>query len=97
MAFATGLATLTRPIGAGLLVVWAALLLIPGWRSARKQAVRELAGWGVLWNRVQKGDHDVIIDGKKVTTLRGEGLAQQFQQIVEDYVARRWGGPSAGA
>ena len=34
----------------------------------------------------------VFIDGQKVTTLRGEGLADQFKQIVEDYVARRYGG-----
>jgi (E)-4-hydroxy-3-methylbut-2-enyl-diphosphate synthase len=34
----------------------------------------------------------VYIDGKKVKTLRGENLAQQFQQIVEGYVEKRWGG-----
>ncbi len=34
----------------------------------------------------------VYIDGEKVKTLRGENLAEQFHQIVEDYVARRWGG-----
>ncbi len=33
----------------------------------------------------------VFIDGKKVKTLRGENLGQQFKDIVEDYVARRWG------
>jgi (E)-4-hydroxy-3-methylbut-2-enyl-diphosphate synthase len=33
----------------------------------------------------------VYIDGKKVKTLRGENLAQQFQQIVEGYVEKRWG------
>lgn len=31
------------------------------------KAVRELAGWGVPWNRVRRGDHQVIIDGKPVT------------------------------
>jgi (E)-4-hydroxy-3-methylbut-2-enyl-diphosphate synthase len=34
----------------------------------------------------------VYIDGKKVTTLRGEDISGQFKAIVEDYVARRWGG-----
>ncbi len=33
----------------------------------------------------------VYIDGKKVKTLRGENIANQFQGIVEDYVAKRWG------
>jgi len=31
------------------------------------KAIRELANWGVPWNRVRRGDHDVIINGKKVT------------------------------
>lgn len=34
----------------------------------------------------------VYIDGKKVKTLRGEDIAAQFKGIVENYVARRWGG-----
>ena len=34
----------------------------------------------------------VFIDGKKAMTLRGEGIAQEFEKIVEDYVARRFGG-----
>jgi (E)-4-hydroxy-3-methylbut-2-enyl-diphosphate synthase len=34
----------------------------------------------------------VYIDGKKVMTLRGEDISGQFKAIVEDYVARRWGG-----
>ncbi len=33
----------------------------------------------------------VYIDGKKVKTLRGENISAQFQNIVEDYVAKRWG------
>jgi (E)-4-hydroxy-3-methylbut-2-enyl-diphosphate synthase len=33
----------------------------------------------------------VYIDGKKVKTLRGENIANQFQDIVENYVAKRWG------
>jgi (E)-4-hydroxy-3-methylbut-2-enyl-diphosphate synthase len=33
----------------------------------------------------------VFIDGKKAATLRGEGLTREFRQMVEDYVARRWG------
>jgi len=31
------------------------------------KAVRELAAWGVPWNRVERGPHDVIIDSEKVT------------------------------
>ncbi|MEW9580119.1 flavodoxin-dependent (E)-4-hydroxy-3-methylbut-2-enyl-diphosphate synthase [Paraburkholderia sp. DGU8] len=33
----------------------------------------------------------VFIDGEKVRTLRGEHIAQEFQQIVSDYVERRYG------
>jgi fumarate reductase flavoprotein subunit len=31
------------------------------------KAVRELAAWGVPWNRVERGDHQVIINGERVT------------------------------
>ena len=30
----------------------------------------------------------VFIDGEKVTTLRGDNIAEQFKQIVDDYVER---------
>jgi (E)-4-hydroxy-3-methylbut-2-enyl-diphosphate synthase len=33
----------------------------------------------------------VFIDGEKRLTLRGEHIAQEFQQIVEDYIERRFG------
>ena len=33
----------------------------------------------------------VFIDGEKVKTLRGERIAEEFQQIVSDYVERRYG------
>jgi (E)-4-hydroxy-3-methylbut-2-enyl-diphosphate synthase len=33
----------------------------------------------------------VFIDGKKAATLRGEALTTDFKQLVEDYVARRFG------
>lgn len=36
----------------------------------------------------------VFIDGKKAMTLRGPNIAAEFKQIVEDYIARRFG--SAG-
>jgi fumarate reductase flavoprotein subunit len=37
------------------------------------KAVRELAAWGVPWNRIQQGDHTSIINGEKVTlTERSE-------------------------
>ena len=32
----------------------------------------------------------VFIDGKKATTLRGAGIAAEFQAIVEDYVRTRY-------
>jgi len=32
----------------------------------------------------------VFIDGEKAVTLRGDTIAQDFQRIVEDYVARRY-------
>jgi (E)-4-hydroxy-3-methylbut-2-enyl-diphosphate synthase len=33
----------------------------------------------------------VYIDGEKRATLRGENITQQFLDMVEDYVASRWG------
>lgn len=33
----------------------------------------------------------VFIDGEKAMTLRGEGIATEFQEIVESYVQLRWG------
>ena len=33
----------------------------------------------------------VFIDGEKKATLRGARIAQEFQQLVEDYVERRYG------
>jgi (E)-4-hydroxy-3-methylbut-2-enyl-diphosphate synthase len=36
----------------------------------------------------------VFIDGVKAMTLRGENLSGQFKAIVEDYVAKRFGGGS---
>jgi len=34
----------------------------------------------------------VFIDGERTVTLKGEHIAQEFQAIVEQYVARRYGG-----
>lgn len=31
------------------------------------KAVRELAAWGVPWNRVQRGAHEAVINGERVT------------------------------
>ncbi|WP_300465135.1 fumarate reductase flavoprotein subunit [Desulfobacula sp.] len=31
------------------------------------KAIRQLAAWGVPWSRVRQGDHEVVINGKKVT------------------------------
>ena len=33
----------------------------------------------------------VFIDGEKRLTLRGDHIAQEFQQIVENYIERRFG------
>ncbi|MFA7503322.1 MAG: flavodoxin-dependent (E)-4-hydroxy-3-methylbut-2-enyl-diphosphate synthase [Burkholderiaceae bacterium] len=35
----------------------------------------------------------VYIDGERSVTLKGERIAEEFQGIVEDYVARRYGAP----
>jgi (E)-4-hydroxy-3-methylbut-2-enyl-diphosphate synthase len=37
----------------------------------------------------------VFIDGQKAMTLRGEGIAQEFHQIVESYIERRFGSVTA--
>ena len=37
----------------------------------------------------------VFIDGEKAMTLRGDHIAQDFQRIVEDYIATRFGKPAA--
>ncbi|HEX7156461.1 MAG TPA: flavodoxin-dependent (E)-4-hydroxy-3-methylbut-2-enyl-diphosphate synthase [Burkholderiaceae bacterium] len=36
----------------------------------------------------------VFIDGERRMTLKGERIAEEFQAIVEDYVRRRYGGPT---
>ena len=36
----------------------------------------------------------IFIDGEKAMTLRGEGIAQEFHKIVEDYIERRFGAAS---
>jgi (E)-4-hydroxy-3-methylbut-2-enyl-diphosphate synthase len=35
----------------------------------------------------------VFIDGEKAMTLRGEHIAQEFQVVVESYIAKRYGAP----
>jgi (E)-4-hydroxy-3-methylbut-2-enyl-diphosphate synthase len=38
----------------------------------------------------------VFIDGEKVLTLRGDNIATEFYQIVENYIEKRFGAaPSA--
>jgi len=37
----------------------------------------------------------VFIDGEKALTLRGERIAEEFQQLVQDYVERRYGAAAA--
>ena len=38
----------------------------------------------------------VYVDGEKVTTLRGDRISQEFQQIVDDYVTRNYAKRTAG-
>jgi (E)-4-hydroxy-3-methylbut-2-enyl-diphosphate synthase len=38
----------------------------------------------------------VFIDGEKAMTLRGEGIAQEFQTVVQDYIERRYGAAAQG-
>lgn len=33
----------------------------------------------------------VFIDGERTVTLKGEGIAKEFQKIVLDYIERRFG------
>lgn len=33
----------------------------------------------------------VFIDGQKAMTLRGEGIAREFQTIVDNYIQKRFG------
>ncbi len=39
----------------------------------------------------------VFIDGQKAMTLRGEGIAEEFHQIVERYIERRFGAAANAA
>jgi (E)-4-hydroxy-3-methylbut-2-enyl-diphosphate synthase len=39
----------------------------------------------------------VFIDGQKAMTLRGDGIAAEFKQIVEAYIERRFGGEKSAA
>ena len=36
----------------------------------------------------------VFVDGERTVTLKGDSIAEEFQTIVENYVARRWGAHS---
>jgi succinate dehydrogenase flavoprotein subunit len=49
------------------------------------KAIRELAAWGVPWNRVEKGDLHSVIDGKQVTL-------QETEQAHGLITARNFGG-----
>ena len=33
----------------------------------------------------------VFIDGRKAVTLRGPGIAEEFEELVQDYVETRYG------
>lgn len=49
------------------------------------KAVRELAAWGVPWNRIQAGEHQSVIDGKEVTLTE----SKQAHGLI---TARNFGG-----
>lgn len=49
------------------------------------KAIRELAAWGVPWNRVEKGELHSVIDGKQVTL-------QEAEQAHGLITARNFGG-----
>jgi len=36
----------------------------------------------------------IFIDGQKAMTLRGDGIAREFQQIVENYIEKKFGAAS---
>jgi (E)-4-hydroxy-3-methylbut-2-enyl-diphosphate synthase len=36
------------------------------------------------------------VDGEKVATLRGDNIAGEFKQIVEEYVARKYARRATG-
>jgi (E)-4-hydroxy-3-methylbut-2-enyl-diphosphate synthase len=45
------------------------------------------------------GEHPaapVFVDGRKTTTLRGPGIADDFKKLVADYIETRWGRGAAG-
>ena len=37
----------------------------------------------------------VYVDGKLLTTLKGDSIAEDFGRLLDDYVTRRWGSPAA--
>lgn len=37
------------------------------------QAVRELAAWGVPWNRVRRGPHEVVVNNQRLTLTEADG------------------------
>jgi len=39
----------------------------------------------------------VYVDGQKTVTLKGEGIAEEFEQIVADYVRATYGGEAPAA
>ncbi len=38
----------------------------------------------------------VFIDGQKAMTLRGDNIAQEFHQLVQSYIEKRFGSPNVG-
>ena len=39
----------------------------------------------------------VYVDGEKTVTLKGDHIAEEFQQLVDDYVVHHYGNPKSNA
>ncbi len=48
-----------------------------------------------VWREKFPGASPVFIDGEKRMTLRGDAIARDFQSVVEDYIAKRFGRQAA--
>ena len=53
------------------------------------QIARKMEPYDIFW--FEEPVAPVFVDGTLRTTLRGEGLVDEFIAIMDDYVARRYG------
>ncbi|EAQ96070.1 fumarate reductase flavoprotein subunit [Congregibacter litoralis] len=47
-------------------------LVVRMFAETAPKAIRELAAWGVPWNRVERGDHEVVVNGKRITITESD-------------------------